>query len=49
MRVITEKELQDNFEYYVDLVGEKKQRIKIIRENGKDCFLEPIIDEEVIK
>ena len=49
MKVITQKELEDNFDYYSDLVGEKKETIEVVLNNKKLVRLLPILDEEAIK
>lgn len=49
MKVITQKEFEENFDYYSDLVGEKKETIEVVLDNKKCIRLIPILDEEAIK
>lgn len=46
MKVLSEKEFRDNFDYYSDLVFEKKEIIQINLENGSTIYLKPVNENE---
>ena len=46
MRILSEKEFRDNFDYYSDLVFEKKETIQINLENGTSVYLKPANENE---
>ena len=46
MKVLSEKEHRENFDYYSDLVFEKKEIIQINLENGSTIYLNPVNENE---
>ena len=48
MKTITQKEFEENFDKYFDLVGEQKRTFIIILENGGVVKIEPVLENEWI-
>ena len=42
MKIIRQKEFEENIDEYLDYVGEKKEQIMIILEDGKTVYLKPV-------
>ena len=45
MKTIKQIDLEKDFDYYFDLVGEKKETIRIIAEEGFVVYLKPLDNE----
>jgi len=46
MKVVKQKDFENNFDEYLDLVEKEKERITIILDNGKSVYLEPVFVDE---
>ena len=47
MKVLSEKEFKDNFDYYSNLVFEEKEMLMIKRKNGSTVYLKPVYENEI--
>ena len=46
MKIVRQKDFEENIDEYLDYVGEKKEQIMVILEDGNTVYLKPVSGDE---